>query len=50
VVHADSNLIRRVTTRVMAGTLLIGTTGSFTTKNPMRVEVSVTSLAATHPR
>jgi hypothetical protein len=46
VVHADSNLIRYVTTRVTAGTLVIGTTGSFTTRNPMSVEVSVPSLAA----
>ena len=46
VVHADSNLIRHVTTRVAAGTLVIGTTGSFTTRSPMSVEVSVPSLAA----
>jgi hypothetical protein len=46
VVHADSNLMRYVTTRVVAGTLVIGTTGSFTTRSPMRVEVSVPSLAA----
>jgi len=46
VVHADSNLIRYVTTRVVAGTLVIGTTGSFTTRSPMGVEVSVPSLAA----
>jgi len=46
VVHADSNLIRYVTTRVVAGTLVIGTTGSFTTRTPMGVEVSVPSLAA----
>ena len=46
VVHADGNLIRSVTTRVVAGTLVIGTTGSFTTKAPMSVEVSVPSLAA----
>ncbi|HXZ72273.1 MAG TPA: head GIN domain-containing protein [Streptosporangiaceae bacterium] len=46
VVHADSNLIRYVTTRVAAGTLVIGTTGSFTTRSPMSVEVSVPSLAA----
>lgn len=45
VVHADSNLIRYVTTRVAAGTLVIGTTGSFTTRSPMSVEVSVPSLA-----
>jgi hypothetical protein len=46
VVHADSNLIRDVTTRVVAGTLIIGTTGSFTTRSPMSVEVSVPSLTA----
>jgi hypothetical protein len=46
VVHADSNLIRYVTTRVVAGALVIGTTGSFTTRSPMSVEVSVPSLAA----
>jgi hypothetical protein len=46
VVHADSNLIRHVTTRVVAGTLVVGTTGSFTTRTPMSVEVSVPSLAA----
>ena len=46
VVHADSNLVRYVTTRVMAGTLVIGTTGRFTTRSPMGVEVSVPSLTA----
>jgi hydroxyethylthiazole kinase-like sugar kinase family protein len=46
VVHADSNLLDRVTTRVAAGTLLIGTTGSFTTTNPMSLEISVPALAA----
>jgi Putative auto-transporter adhesin, head GIN domain len=46
VVHADSNLLRYVTTRVAGGTLVIGTTGNFTTKSPMSVEVSVPSLAA----
>jgi hypothetical protein len=46
VVHADSNLMRNVTTRVVAGTLVIGTTGSFTPRSPMSVEVSVPSLAA----
>jgi len=45
VVHADSNLMRQVTTRVVAGTLVIGTTGTFTTKTPMNVAVSVPSLA-----
>ncbi len=46
VVHADSNLLRNVTTRVAAGTLVVGTTGSFSARSPMRVEVSVPSLAA----
>src|SRR3974390_435669 len=35
VVHADSNLLGNVTTRVVSGTLVIGTTGSFTTHTPM---------------
>lgn len=46
VVHADSNLLRHVTTRVVAGTLVIGTTGSFTTRSPMSVDVSLPALAA----
>jgi hypothetical protein len=46
VVHADSNLMRSVTTSVVAGILVIGSTGSFNTKSPMSVEVSVASLAA----
>ena len=46
VVHADSNLLRYVMTRVVAGTLVVETTGSFTTRSPMSVEVSVPSLAA----
>ena len=45
VVHADSNLVRRVTTRVVAGTLIIGTTGTFTTRSPMSVQVSLPALA-----
>jgi hypothetical protein len=44
VVHADRNLLRNVTTRVVGGVLEIGTTGRFTTKVPMNVEVSVPSL------
>jgi hypothetical protein len=44
-VHADDNLVTRVTTQVHAGSLLIGNTaGSFTTNNPMTVEISVPSL------
>jgi Putative auto-transporter adhesin, head GIN domain len=46
VVHADSNLLRNVTTRVVAGTLVVGTTGSFSARSPTGVEVSVPSLAA----
>jgi Putative auto-transporter adhesin, head GIN domain len=46
VVHGDSNLLRYVTTRVVAGTLIVGSTGSFTTRAPMSVEVSVPSLTA----
>jgi hypothetical protein len=43
-VTADDNLIRRVTTRVLGDRLVVGTTGSFATKSPMRVEVTVPSL------
>ena len=46
VVHADDNLRSRVTTQVHAGTLKIGTTGSFTTNSPMNVQISVPSLKA----
>jgi hypothetical protein len=46
VVHADSNLVGHVTTRVETGTLVIGDTGSFTTRTPMSVDVSVPSLTA----
>lgn len=46
VVHADSNLIGDVTTHVVGGNLVIGTTGSFTTRSPMNVEVTVPSLTA----
>jgi hypothetical protein len=35
-----------VTTRIVAGTLVIGTTGTFITRSPMSVEVGVPSLAA----
>lgn len=48
VVHADSNLLGDVTTRVVSGTLVIGTTGSFTAHSPMSVDVSVPALAAVH--
>jgi Putative auto-transporter adhesin, head GIN domain len=47
VVHADDNLLRHVTTQVQAGKLVIGNrSGSFTTKSPMSVDVSVPSLEA----
>lgn len=46
VVHADSNLLRDVTTRVASGTLIIGTTGSFTTKSPMSVVVTMPALTS----
>jgi hypothetical protein len=45
VVHADENLLGRVTTVVEDGLLVIGnTSGTFTTEKPMRVVVSVPSL------
>jgi len=47
VVKAGDNLIDRVTTEVMSGTLVIGNTpGSFSTKSPMSVEVTVPRLNA----
>lgn len=45
IVHADSNLLGRVTTRVRSGKLVIGTTpGNLSTKSPMFVAVTVPSL------
>jgi hypothetical protein len=45
VVHADDNLLDRVTTRVDGGTLVVGDrAGSFTTKSPMYVEITAPSL------
>lgn len=45
VVHADDNLLDRVTTQVHGGRLVIGDVpGSFTTRSPMRVEVVTPSL------
>jgi hypothetical protein len=45
VVHADDNLLRRVTTRVRADTLVIGTSpGDLNAKSPMFVEVTTPSL------
>lgn len=47
VVHADDNLLGRVTTRVQAGKLVVGNTpGSYTSKSPMSVDVSVPALQA----
>jgi hypothetical protein len=46
VVHADSNLLGRVATRAAGGTLLIETTGSFTTRTLMSVDITVPALAA----
>lgn len=47
VVHADRNLLRRVTTRVRSGRLVIGTTpGLLNAKSPMFVTVNVPSLDA----
>ena len=45
VVHADDNILDRVTTRVSAGRLLIGNeAGGFTTRSPMRVDVTVPAV------
>ena len=47
IIHADSNLLRRVTTQVRSGRLVIGTTrGNLNAKTPMFVKVSVPSLDA----
>lgn len=47
VVHADDNLLGHVTTRVDAGSLVIGnTSGSFAARSPLRVEVNMPSLEA----
>jgi Putative auto-transporter adhesin, head GIN domain len=47
IVHADKNLLGRVTTQVSSGTLVIGNTpGPLNTRNPMFVAVSVPSLDA----
>lgn len=45
-VTADDNLLRHVTTRVRAGSLVVGTTGSFATTTPMSVLVTVPELDA----
>ena len=44
VVHADRNLIDRVTTSVRQGRLAVGTRGGFRTKSPMHVDVVAPSL------
>jgi hypothetical protein len=45
IVHADGNLLKRVTTRVRSGRLVIGTTrGSLIAESPMFVAVSLPSL------
>jgi hypothetical protein len=47
IVHADNNLLARVTTQVQSGHLVIGTTpGNLNAKTPMFVSVSVPSLDA----
>ncbi len=47
VVRADSNLVDRVTTTVQDGSLVIGNIpGSYTTRSPMSVTISVPSLEA----
>jgi hypothetical protein len=46
VVHADDNLVGLVTTRVEGGTLVVGTRGSFATRVPMRLEVTVPAIDA----
>lgn len=44
VVHADDNLVDRVTTGVRADRLVVGTRGSMRTTSPMEVVVTVPSL------
>lgn len=44
VVHADTNLLRHVTTVVRGGKLLIADRASFTARTPMHVEVTVPAL------
>jgi len=47
IVHADSNLLGRVTTQVSSGSLVIGNTpGALNARSPMFVAVSVPSLDA----
>jgi hypothetical protein len=44
VVHADDNLLERVTTGVHDGRLVIGSTGSFSARSRMRVDITAPSL------
>jgi hypothetical protein len=47
VVRGDDNLLARVTTQVKSGTLVVGnTSGSFSAKQPMSVDVTVPALSA----
>jgi len=46
IVRGDDNLLSHITTTVRSGRLVIGTTGSFSTRTPMRVAVTVPSLVA----
>ena len=46
VVHADDNLINRVTTDVRDGVLVVSERGSFSTNLPLSVDVTVSTLAA----
>jgi hypothetical protein len=43
-VTADDNLVDHISTNVRGGTLVVADHGSFTTKSPMRVAVSIPSL------
>lgn len=46
IVRGDDNLLSHVTTTVRSGRLVIGTTGSYSSRTPMRVAVTVPSLGA----
>jgi len=46
VVHGDDNLISHVRTTVRSGALVIETTGSFSTRTPMRVSVVVPEVTS----
>jgi Putative auto-transporter adhesin, head GIN domain len=46
IVHADDNLINRVTTDVRDGVLVVSERGSFSSNLPMSVDVTVPTLAA----